>query len=406
MTSGNLILDKNLECIEEYNPELKEKLLNLPYLTNKIDLIETNLKESNLSYNELPLHSQDGAELEAKKFFEEVKNTPSSRHVILGMGLGYLFKECCEQSKGIVFLYEPNLEILRVTLELVDFLKELSQKNVFVTSEMEVFKALYNTNYTHKANFNFLTLDSYKSVLYADQIIDIIKRIKVISHMGQIKIRGAIEKGQIPLEMVLKNLPYTLNATPLYELKDIYKGKTALIVSAGPSLDLDIETIKENRDKVIIFCVGTAFKTLAINGITPDFVNIIENADCSGQLLGFDLSEINLITEPYTHNATYLSNVKRNFIFASKLADVNNYWASVTGVDISPYIVHGTVSYSALASAKMLGFSRLILVGQDLAYLNNQCYSKNSAYGDLTFEIDHETNSAKFGLPTIACAVR
>lgn len=398
MTSGNPILDKNLEFIEKYNPQLKEKLLDLPYLTNKIDLIETKLQEANLIYNEIPLHSQDGAEIEAKKAFEEAKNTPSSRHVVFGIGIGYLFKECCERSKGKVFLYEPNLEILRVTLELVDFSKELSQENVFIASEIEKFKDLYNQNYTYKANSSFLALNSYRYSLYAKETKDIMERINVIVGTCALTYNNLIGKDLVPIETIFKNLPYTLNATPLCDLKDIYKGKTALVISAGPTLDLNIETIKKNRDKLIIFCVGTAFKSLMSKGITPDFVNIIENDDSSGQLLGCDLSDVNLILEPYTHNATYLLKVKRNFLYASNNCDVNNYWASLTGVDISQYLVKGTVSYAALASAKMLGFSKLILVGQDLAYLNNQCYSTNASSSDMIFEINPETKKPKLNL--------
>lgn len=398
MTSGNPTLDKNLDCIQKYNPQLKEALLNLPYLTNEINLIETSLKEPNLSYNQIPLHSQDGAESEAKKLFSEIQNTPSSRHIIFGIGLGHLFKECCENSKGIVFLYEPNLEILRVTLELVDFSQELSQNNVFVVSELEDFKGLYNLHYTYKANFSILTLSSYKNILYSDKIQDITYRIQVIAYSCPQSIRNCIQQGLIPLKTVLKNIPYTLKATPLYALKDIYKGKTALVVSAGPTLDLNIEIIKANRDKVIIFCVGTAAKALINNGITPDFINIIENSDCSGQLMDLDLSQTNLITEPYTHNSVYLLKAKQNLIFPSFRAQVNNYWADLTNIDISNYHIEGTVSYAALSSAKMLGFSKIILVGQDLAYLNNQCYSSNSAYADLAYEINKQTNSATFYL--------
>ena len=66
-TSGNPILDKNLECIGKYNPKLVQDILNLPCLTNSIELTETDLKEPNLNYNFLPLHSSTGAEIEANK---------------------------------------------------------------------------------------------------------------------------------------------------------------------------------------------------------------------------------------------------------------------------------------------------------------------------------------------------
>ena len=43
-------------------------------------------------------------------------------------------------------------------------------------------------------------------------------------------------------------------------------------------------------------------------------------------------------------------------------------------------------------SARILGCSKIILVGQDLAYIEGQCYSKNSVYKDLICTFDKENN--------------
>lgn len=395
MTSGNPILDKNLECIAKYNPKLRDDLLNLPYLTNDIQLIETELKEPNLSYNALPLHAQGGAEIEAKDIFNKTKNSGLSIHIVFGIGLGYLFKEFCEHSKGAVFLYEPNLEILRVTLELVDFSKEFSQKNVRVFSDMQTFRESFTQSYLYNANSAFIYLGAYKEI-YADDMDGIFKQIEII--MGACVAQYNTLKREMTrsISMTLENLADTLESVPLFEFKDIYKGKTAIIVSAGPSLDLNIEIIKKNRDKVVIFCVGTAFKALASNGIKPDFLCIIEINDCSEQVKGFDLSEMNFIVEPYTNNIFQKLKVKQKLLFPTNLAHANKYWAKLTDVDISPYIAKGTVSYDALFSAKILGFSKIILVGQDLAYVGNKCYSDGAAYSELAFEINSETQRPEF----------
>lgn len=395
INSGNPTLDKNLECIEKYNPQLVQALLNLPYLTNDIQLIETELKEPNLSYNSLPLHAQSGAEIEAKDVFAKTKNTPHSIHIIFGIGIGHLFKEFCERSKGYVYLYEPNLEILRVTLELVDFSKELSQPNVKAFADIQNFKNTFVQNFNYKSEATFTYLGSCKQI-YGNLMGTAFKQMETI--MGACMADYNTLKSGITqsIESILDNFAYTLEETPLMEIKNLYEGKTALIVSAGPTLDLNIETIKKNRDKVVIFCVGTAFKTLATHGITPDFINLIEIHDCSGQVKGYDLSQINLILEPYTHTSIHKLDVKQKFLFPSSSGHANNYWANITGVDISPYISKGTVSYEALFSAKMLGCKKLILVGQDLAYVNNKCYSDSAAYSELTFEINPETKKAEF----------
>ncbi len=44
----------------------------------------------------------------------------------------------------------------------------------------------------------------------------------------------------------------------------------------------------------------------------------------------------------------------------------------------------------------MLGFSKIVLVGQDLAYLDNKCYSSNSNASDLVMRVNPKTNAPEF----------
>ncbi|HPT40856.1 MAG TPA: DUF115 domain-containing protein [Candidatus Gastranaerophilaceae bacterium] len=392
--SDNPILDKNLECIGIYNPQLVQDILKITALTGSFELVKTNLGEPNLIHNGLPIHSQEGAEAEAKGIFAKIQNSALSIHIVYGLGLGYLFKEFCENSKGKVILFEPNLEILRATLELVDFSKELSQPNVKVTSEISNFKEIFSREYTYKAKSTISFLVSYKNN-YKNKIDEFFKEVEIFSGICTADYNTLKMAIMESVNSTLENFIYTLDETPLWEIKDSYKGKTALIVSAGPSLDLNIETIKANRDKFIIFCVGTALKALMKNGIKPDFLNILEVHDCSSQVAGYDLSDINLILEPYTHNIFHKLKVKQKFIFPTNSGHSSIWWSKITGVDISPYFAKGTVSYEALCSAKMLGFSKIILVGQDLAYVNNQCYSKDAAYSELVYDVNPETKKVQ-----------
>lgn len=46
------------------------------------------------------------------------------------------------------------------------------------------------------------------------------------------------------VKFVCENISYLLDEPLLLDFKDIYKDKTAVVVSAGPSLDRNIETLK------------------------------------------------------------------------------------------------------------------------------------------------------------------
>ena len=69
---------------------------------------------------------------------------------------------------------------------------------------------------------------------------------------------------------------------------------------------------------------------------------------------------------------------------------VNHFWAEICEENINEYWSKGTVSYTAINSARLLGCSKIVLVGQDLAYTSGQCYSKDSVYKDLVCQYNKE----------------
>jgi len=74
----------------------------------------------------------------------------------------------------------------------------------------------------------------------------------------------------------------------------------AFIIGAGPSLDADLDFIRENQHRAIIISCGTAIRVLLANNIKPDFQMEIENVPAVTELMEivaekFDLSGITLI---------------------------------------------------------------------------------------------------------------
>lgn len=74
---------------------------------------------------------------------------------------------------------------------------------------------------------------------------------------------------------------------------------TTIVVGAGPSLDADIDFIRQHAHHAIIISTGTALRSLLVNGITPDFHVELENIHVYSSILKlsteFDLSPICLL---------------------------------------------------------------------------------------------------------------
>ncbi|GBF23500.1 hypothetical protein tpqmel_0904 [Candidatus Gastranaerophilus sp. (ex Termes propinquus)] len=127
------------------------------------------------------------------------------------------------------------------------------------------------------------------------------------------------------------------------------------------------------------------------NNIVPDFLCVIEPLNTQGQLEGLDLSNINLVLEPYTHPNIWRDSAKNKFLFPSHGNFLNNWLSKALGLSNEGLFSEGTVSYCALQCAKLFGCNPIILTGQDLAYTDSRCYAKGSAYEELACEINPET---------------
>ena len=384
----NNIFQKNISVLEQKNPELAKRLQT--YVLNEAPQLIQENNSYNFLYKNKYVHSRISPLVEAKSVFSMAANEPVAIHLIYGLGLGYLFKIACKNSLGTVILLEHDLNILWSAFTMIDFTEDILKENVYVTDNFDdASKVIYKKS-GMKNNPQMIFLPNARDfdTEYFDKLV---KDLQNAVGSYALDLKYTQEKFYPSLKMLIENIPNLMKEIPLSKLKDVYKGKTAVIVSAGPTLDRNIEILKKNRDKYILFTVGTAVKTLYENGIKPDFLCIIETYNSAKQVEGLDLSEVNFITEPFSNPALRNFKFKNIYSHISANTPINHFWSEICGENIEEYWSKGTVSYTALNSARLLGCSKIILVGQDLAYISGQCYSKDSAYKDLSCEYNEQT---------------
>lgn len=381
------IFEKNITALAVKNPDLAARIQK--HIPSEIPQLVQENGAYNLIYKGKHIHNQQNPIAEAHEIFARATNEPVAIHLIYGLGLGYLFQVCSLKSNGTVILYEPDLNIFRIAFTLVDFSNDINKANIYLTDNMEdVASAIYKKSGTK--NFpQLLSLNSQRE-FNPESFQDLVRNLQDLIGSYTLDLKYTKEKFFPSLKFLLRNIPNVIKETPLVNFKDSYKGKTAVIVSAGPTLDRNIESLKKNREKYILFVVGTAAKTLHRHNIKPDFLCSIEIYNSSKHLTDIDLSETILITEPYSCSAIRNFKFKNIYSHISANMPINHLWAELSGEKIEEYWSKGTVSYTALNCARLLGFSKIILVGQDLAYLEGQCYSKDSAYKDLICGINPE----------------
>lgn len=376
----NNIFEKNIRALATKDKELATKLTN--YIVTDIPQLVKEYNFYNLLYKGTHLHNPQNPLGEAKEIFTQCENSPVAIHMIYGMGLGYLFQYTSANSQGSIILIEPDLNILKIAFTLVDFSNDILKKNVFIADNIEKASEYLHQNSNTKNTPLLLTTQAYRD-LNRDEFTKLVETLQTLVGRFNLDLKYTKERFYPLIRNIIQNIPSLVSEIPLVKIKDFYSDKTAVVVSAGPTLDRNIETIKKYRDNIVLIVVGTAMKALAKHDLTPDFLCMIEALDTSKQVSGLDLSKIDFVTEPYSNPKFRNFKFKQTFSHISNNLPVNSFWSDLIDEHTNEYYSKGTVSYTALNVARILGCSKIILVGQDLAYIEGQCYSKDSAYKDL-----------------------
>ncbi len=384
---SNKILENNLQILSKYNRKLAEKITGIIDLKHNYEIKEAKSGDSILFKDGIAVDDPVDPVWNALERYNKLEEKSNKGITILyGFGLGYVLKEFAKRYNGKIIVYEPNLEILRIVFELADFTQELANKKIRITADYDDIRAAYLALFFKDYKLNIVPLNYYENDSAENSAV-FKEEIEKIHGTYQSNYRNLMEKGQKWTLSLFNNLPQVYKYQDLHALKDKSRGKTAVIISAGPSLDKNIQELRAYRDKVVVFCVGTALKTSLKYGIIPDFAVVIETSPNTLKQIDVpEISEINVINATNVFNGVF--NVKpKCFLNYHLNKDAASIWlGELLQVPLKEYETAGTVSIIALFSAKMMGMDKIILIGQDLAYTNNQCYSKDSLYGGYSLD--------------------
>ena len=124
------------------------------------------------------------------------------------------------------------------------------------------------------------------------------------------------------------------NVYHLSDLENKFIGQTAIVAAAGPSLADNLEKIKANRDKLVIFAVNKSVKYLFDNDITPDFVVCMDAKNMQNTLgeLSHRLGNSNCIMDLRTDSDVtklgfhkFFYNYSNTDFFAKQLSKTNSF---------------------------------------------------------------------------------
>ena len=312
---------------------------------------------------------------------------------ITGMGDVSLIRELLVGTAPAIniMVYEPSIEIFQYLLENVDISDYFDNRALGLViegiNETEMDGII--KSYISLANIEFLkncTNRSY-AALYPDKVLHFIKRIDKLSSQLVVDRNTGIRYSAVEAENLFHNICYMCDGYVTTQLCDVLPTDIpAIVVSAGPSLNKNIQELKKAKNKAFIVAVDTAVKPLVKAGIIPDLYVIVDGLK---PLDLFDFEEARQIPLMPSLSSAYdilaRHTGKKFFYFEGTMLAFN--LMAMNGISFSSVSCGGSVACSAFSLVYKLGFSTIILVGQDLALTGNKTHA-DGTFQEKMEEID------------------
>ena len=374
------MFDRNLEFID--NNGLKERLrkITLENSSRNMSYCMTPSNDYLLMKNNVPIDDINNPREAVRAMLKStIKNPMEANDTIItfGIGLGYLLDEVYNKYNSKIFVYEPDTELLHFVLNNIDISEHLASGRVYITDDLNELLRKLASSYITKDKVEIVYLKNY-AVVKSQELLKLTQKVYETCKSKMVDVNTIIKFSKKWLMNALRNISKINNSTA-YRLSDLegsFTGQTALILAAGPSLAENIEKIKANRDKFVIFAVNKVLRLLESNGIIPDFAVCMDAGNIKTTLTGLEdfCSKINCISDLKTDSVVLNRNFKRHFVTFSendfvvkKLAEYNLF--------IKAYEFGGSASTMAYVCAVKLGFSKIIFAGLDLAFKGDVLYS-------------------------------
>ena len=374
------------QIVRDIEKEVNEGVENIywDYDTKKTPIIGVQ-RENHIYYLNSRYNQEKLIEQWCNKHIQKLYYAPI---VVFGIANGqYLSRLRKENPENLIIVYEPSNNIFLENIRKTDMSDVFKNEKTFLTygeEGLSYFGQLLiamigtvNIEYT-----DLCALPNYESAYP----LEFLKFRRVFYEMMEgivfdkntrTRFDGKIQRNfyenfrDILAQYSLKNY---LDA---FHEENNTKDIPAIIISAGPSLDKNIDQIKKAEGKAFIIVVDSAVKPVLKHKIVP---NIVVTIDANKNIDVFKTEGIEKIPMlmDTSSNAEIKSIHKGIHIYMYREeAYMHEICKKYHKTEIS-LATGGSVANDAFALACKLGFRKIILVGQDLAFPGNRGHATDS----------------------------
>jgi len=349
----------------------------------EIDLVKSRQVDlETLIVNNLYLHSRYNPIDEAKKIAES-SYKKNHLHILFGLGLGYIAKAISKKLSDTdqLLIIEPNIDMSKLTLDREEG-KELLKHDkvqIFVGLDIKHFESFLHAYFAeYMGRFTIITSPNYPK-LYPEFYKEFLEKTKEILMMEVINNNTHHMFSKLWQENFISNL-YT--AFTAHNIEDI-KGKLTcpvVIVSSGPSLTKQLPLLKGIKNYAFIISVGSTINTLLNVDIIPDLIVTVDGGEPNyNHFRSLNIDHIPMIYPLIVHRKIPSEHKGQQIIFNISDHIIMNKWANRLLLrDIGIVQTGNSVANFSLDIAYQITSGPICIIGQDLAYTNNQSHASGN----------------------------
>lgn len=332
------------------------------------------------------LHSRHEPVDEARRLVDSIDTTRNVCFAVQGAGLGYHVREILDRAGGDCFVlaFERDERVLRRALECVDLSRDIVKQRValLLTSEKSaLFGAVGQRTIMLSMGTGML---AHPASIRRDGAFyeATAKAVEDYASFSRTSLNTVVINGRKTAENITKNAAWYAAAQGIGRLRDRYKGKPAIVVSAGPSLRKNKHLLAEAKDRAILVAVQTTLKPLLEMGVEPDFVTSLDYHEiCSRFFEGLPATlKTELVAETKATKVVLGMHPGPVSLVGSDYAD--GLLREMT-LDRPRLPAGATVAHLAFYLARWMGCDPILFVGQDLGFSDGLCYSPGTSYDEV-----------------------
>ncbi|MBF0409915.1 MAG: motility associated factor glycosyltransferase family protein [Candidatus Riflebacteria bacterium] len=327
----------------------------------------------------IQIHSRYDPEKEAAQQISGMNFRNPKLLIIFGIGLGYHIRAALNELK------ETNLYIIVIEKDsqaLINAVRNVDLKDLFLSPKIR-----WGVGIPEEEGYPvFLDLIGKAGIVF--QLF--LKTLVVFDHPALTKIHGEYNKNMlrkfreaaektiynygncpkdsmIGVENIMKNLGLIMKNPGVKDLFGAFKGLPGIIVSTGPSLDKNIEELKNAFGKAVIISADSAFQVLYNHGIKPHGVSSLERTPNLGDLFTSlpdeSMKDVYYFATPVINPYTYASWKGKHVVTYRSFAHFN--WIQIEKGTLKTGQTCSNMTFKILEA---FGCDPIILVGQDCSF--------------------------------------